>query len=80
MTVVSVPRIHQPLPLGGCDLQMIRSEYRQKLRLFVDIMLKAPKRGWFAAVLVACKVNRATTDGEPLYQRFKLIPKTFVKG
>ena len=71
MTVVSVPRIHQPLPLGGCDLQMIRSEYRQKLRLFVDIMLKSPKRDWFAAVLIARVVNRPMIDGEPLYHKIQ---------
>ena len=59
---------------------MICGENGRKLRLVADIMLKSPKRGWFAAVLVAYTVNRATTDGEPLYRRFNLIPKTFVKG
>jgi hypothetical protein len=61
-------------------LQMIRSGSKRKMWLLVDIMLKSPKRDWFAAVLIARVVNRAITDGEPVYLRFKLIPKTFVKG
>jgi hypothetical protein len=48
--------------------------------LLVDIMLKSPKHDWFAAVLIARVVNRAMIDSEPIYPRFKLIPKTFVKG
>jgi hypothetical protein len=47
---------------------MIRCESRRKLRLFVDIMLKSPKRGWFAAVHNAYLVNRATIDAEPFYR------------
>jgi hypothetical protein len=46
---------------------MIRSESRRNLRPVVDIMLKSPKRGWFAAVLTLVVVNRATMDSEPLY-------------
>jgi hypothetical protein len=60
---------------------MIRSESRRNLRPVVDIMLKSPKRGWFAAVLIAYVVNGVPIDGEPVYLgQFKLIPKTFVKA
>jgi len=46
---------------------MIRNGSKRKLQLVVDIMLKSPKRGWFAAVLIAYVVNGATIGGEPLY-------------
>jgi hypothetical protein len=65
--VASVPRIHQPLPFGGCDLQMIRNGSKRKLQLVVDITLKSPKRAWFAAVLIANVVNGVTIEGEPIY-------------
>jgi hypothetical protein len=80
MPVASVPRIHQPRPFGGSDLQMIRNGTKRKMWLLVDTMLKSPKRDWFAAVLIARVVNRAMMDGEPVYQRFKLMPTTFVKA
>src|ERR1700740_1784029 len=44
-TMDSVSRIHQPLPFGACDSQMIRSESRRIFRLVLDIMLESPKRG-----------------------------------
>lgn len=53
--------------------QMIRRERRRKLRLVLDIMLKSPKRGWFAAVLIVCAVNRTTIDDESVYYGFKLM-------
>jgi hypothetical protein len=78
--VASVPRIHQPLPFGGCDLQMIRNGSKRKLQLVVDIMLKSPKRGWFAAVLIAYVVNGATMVGEPIYLTIQAHTKDVCQG
>jgi hypothetical protein len=69
--VGSVPRIHQLLQFGGCDLQMIRSGSKRNMWLLVDIMLKSPKRDRFAAVLIARAVNRALMDGEPVYHKIQ---------
>jgi hypothetical protein len=69
--VGSVPRIHQLLQFGSCDLQMIRSGSKRNMWLLVDIMLKSPKRDRFAAVLIARAVNRALMDGEPVYHKIQ---------
>jgi hypothetical protein len=59
---------------------MIRSGSKRKRWLLVDIMLKSPKRGWFAAVLIARVVNRAITDGEPVYHKIQAHTEDVCQG
>jgi hypothetical protein len=59
---------------------MIRSGSKRQMWPLVDIMLKPPKRDWFAAVLIACVVNRALMASEPVYYKIQAHTEDVCQG